>query len=181
MNKQEIILKNLYLQNATSLICYACRFVDDYVAEDIVQEAFIKLYERYMAQIRIEEDMRKLLFRIVRNGCIDYLRHEASVVETAERVRIDLSLQEIATEDFYQDEYAEEMEVVLHAVERLPQRRREIFELYYKQGLKSDEIAGRLSLSKRTVENSIYRSLLTIRKECAALLSCFILILMRLF
>ena len=60
--------KRLYLENAKSLIRFACRFVDRYSAEDIVQDAFIKLYEKKFWDFP-DVDLLKLLYTIVRNLC----------------------------------------------------------------------------------------------------------------
>jgi RNA polymerase sigma-70 factor (ECF subfamily) len=44
-------------------------------------------------------------------------------------------------------------------VSSLPEQQRKIFQLSKEQGLSSDEIAKELNLSKRTVENHLYRAL----------------------
>ena len=49
-------------------------------------------------------------------------------------------------------------------IELLPEKRRLIFKLYYVKGMNSKSIADMLSLSQRTVENNIYRALVSIRK-----------------
>ena len=53
------------------------RFAETYgccpgVAEDIVQEVFIKLWEN--SKIKISKSLRAYLFFMVRNACINYLR-----------------------------------------------------------------------------------------------------------
>ncbi len=58
----------------------------------------------------------------------------------------------------------------------LPQRCREIFSLSRKQGLSNDEIARRLNISKRTVENQITHALQHIRNNLKDL--SFLLIIM---
>ena len=54
---------------------------------------------------------------------------------------------------------------VMAKINELPEKRREIFLLSYMEGLKAAEIAERLNLSTRTVENQLYRTLLFLRKE----------------
>ena len=52
---------------------------------------------------------------------------------------------------------------IVEVVKLLPAKRKQIFSMYYFNGLDSKEIASMLNLSQRTVENNIYRSLLFIR------------------
>ena len=61
------------------------------------------------------------------------------------------------------------MELLMKKVEELPERGQEIFRLSYLNGMKAAEIADRLGLSVRTVENQLYRSLLYLRKHCSHL------------
>ena len=58
---------------------YASRFIDDEeTVRDIIQECFLKLWEK--REILSAISVTSLLFAMVRNGCINYLKH-VSVVE----------------------------------------------------------------------------------------------------
>ena len=66
--------EKLYMGNQPRLIAYAQRFVETREAAlDIVQDAFIKIWQDYR---HLEEDeARKLLFRIIRNSCLNFIKH----------------------------------------------------------------------------------------------------------
>ena len=61
------------------------------------------------------------------------------------------------------------LDLLMKKVAELPERSQQIFRMSYLEGLKAAEIAERLDLSVRTVENQLYRSLLYLRKSCSNL------------
>ena len=61
------------------------------------------------------------------------------------------------------------LDLLMKKVAELPERSQQIFRMSYLEGLKAAEIAERLDLSVRTVENQLYRSLLYLRKNCSNL------------
>lgn len=170
--------KRLYMENARPMIRFACRFVDRYSAEDIVQDAFIKIYDKKFWELP-EVDLLKLLYTTVRNLCINQLQHQSYVADYKARKTAELLLKEangyniekeIIDKDLYRN--------VQKVIELLPPKRLEIFKLYYIKELDSRDIADRLGLSHRTVENNLYRALVFLREHIPAdLLFCFILML----
>ncbi|WP_114778554.1 RNA polymerase sigma factor [Botryobacter ruber] len=62
-----------------------------------------------------------------------------------------------------------------NSLENLPKRCREIFCLSRKEDLTNDEIADRLGISKRTVENQLTHALQHLRLVLKELVTCFIL------
>ena len=59
----------------------------------------------------------------------------------------------------------EKLARVRFQITKLSLRQQQILDLYYGQNLQAQEIAARLHLSRRTIENIIYRALLTLRKS----------------
>ena len=57
-----------------SLVAYAIRLLDDRgAAEDVVQRAFVRLWERDL-ELPPDEEVRPLVYRIVRNLALNELR-----------------------------------------------------------------------------------------------------------
>jgi RNA polymerase sigma-70 factor (ECF subfamily) len=50
-------------------------------------------------------------------------------------------------------------------VKQMPAERQKIFRLSREDGLTNDEIASKLNLSKRTVENQLYRAIAFLKKH----------------
>ena len=157
--------KRLYLQYASSLINYARRFVDDFSAEDIVHDAFLKFYGRKLL-LYSDEELLKLLYVTVRNLCLNQLRHESHVNDYIAWKTTELKIREM---EYNSEENIFKTQILLNRIaaiiDLLPPKRKEIFQLYYIKGVEAKEIASTLSLSQRTVENNIYRALLFIRKQ----------------
>lgn len=165
MSGQQRWFEHLYLTWAPRLVKFNRRFVDEFAAEDIVQEAFLELYQRDLYN-QPEKDVVKLLFTISRNKCIDLLRHQSTVNDYRTRTYAEQSLRELMDDDTETLELNDQrLHQILHIADTLPQRRKEIFDMYYVQGMNSQTISQMLQLSKRTVENNIYRALVFIRNK----------------
>ena len=74
----------LFKKSFPRLLGYAVRFVEnEEVALDIVQECFLNFWEK--RNLLVAVSVTSLLFAMVRNSCLNYLKHEA-VVEKQDRV-----------------------------------------------------------------------------------------------
>ncbi len=70
----------LFKQYYPRLRNYATRFVGNiFVAEDIVQECFIKLYEKRFSLAEVSPGA--LLFVMVRNSCLNYMKRKIFAVD----------------------------------------------------------------------------------------------------
>ena len=88
-----------------------------------------------------------------------------------ERKNRNIKVQEITNEHDVTDESFEtyvlsELETLFNkSLNKLPDRCREIFELSRLQGLKNREIAAKLNLSEKTVENQVTKALHILKEE----------------
>ena len=176
--------RKLYMDNQQRLIAYARRFVGD-DALDIVHDSFVKFYEFYT--ISNTEQDKKILFTIVRNNCLDYLRHK--VVEAGEGV-INANSPEgeelLYNFDYFYSTadngvlYAELATQINAIMDTLPQRCKEVFLLKRKDGLKNREIAQKLGISQKTVEKHIHKALtafqLAINEDSSPILKMMVLL-----
>jgi RNA polymerase sigma-70 factor (ECF subfamily) len=146
-----------------------CRFAYSYVgakdlAEEIVQEAFLFVWERRRTW-DVRTSAKNYLFTSVRNAAVSYLRHER-VVRRREAETAELFARPSASADS-EARTAELMAAVQRAVGRLPERCRLIFTLHREQGLTYQEIAQVLEISPKTVEVQMGRALKALRTALA--------------
>ena len=144
------------------LVRYAARQVGDVdLARDIVQEAFIQIWERRRAW-EPRGSARAYLYRIVRNLVIDEKRRQGVRRRWAASQELAPSPRP-ATPDEVLDEKIL-TEVFETAVASLPNRRREVFELVFMRGLSHADAAAVMKLSVQTVANQMSSALRTVRK-----------------
>lgn len=149
----------LYITYYSKLV----RFAREYVileedAENITQDVFTDMWEK-RSSIDLIENMNAYLFRLVRNRCLDHLKHKAfeqryiEHTQTSFEIELNLKLQSLDRFDICNISEGNETEVLIRkAVNSLPERCRDIFMLSRVEGLKYREISERLGISINTVE-----------------------------
>lgn len=145
-----------------------CAFAMGYLkdpdkAEDLVQDLFFRLWSD-REKVNITGSVKAYLFTSVRNRSLNAVKAGPRVRSLIEEV--DGSVQE---EERSEDEHSERIARVRSAIESLPEERRKVFKLSRYEGLKYHEIAERLDISVKTVENQMGKALKTLRKELADL------------
>ncbi len=141
---------------------------DDEISQDIVQEVFVKVWEKRSEITNLNPEA--FLFRLVRNRCIDYIKHLKIISNRLQEVRIESKYEELYRIDFIGNEpyvlIEEELRDKINAVIRnLPERCREVFILSRMNGLKNREIADQLNISIKNVERHLSRAFQSLRKN----------------
>lgn len=143
------------------------RFAKEYVvfdedAENIVQDVFVLLWEKREV-LDIQVSLLSYLFSLVKNRCLDFLRHQTVAEEYKQELSFKLSAIEILNNSFISDDNIEK--IVSDALSKLPERCREIFLKSRLEGKKYKEIAEEMNISVNTVENQISIALKKLRIE----------------
>ena len=129
-------------------------------AENIVQDVFVLLWEK-KAATENKVLLASYLFTMVKNRCLDYLKHKSVVEEYKlyieenhyHEVRFKIgSLQGVDT-DVLDDDALRAL--IANAMDTLPPRCREIFIKGKLEGMKYKEIAKDMEISEKTVENQM--------------------------
>ncbi|MBP7487521.1 RNA polymerase sigma-70 factor [Macellibacteroides fermentans] len=162
---------SIYINNFSRLFLFAKEYVlFDEEAENIVQDIFLMLWEKRDA-LRVDVSLTAYLFTLVKNKCIDFLRHRMVEQMYSENIQHEyneeLNVKLFALESFDHNFSSEEdIEILLrNAIDKLPERCRLIFIKSRIEGKKYKEIAEELNLSVNTVEGQISIALKKLREE----------------
>jgi len=152
------------------LIRFAEKFVSSFYAEDIVHDVFLKLWDRQIFLLPAEE-IKRILYIAVRNACFDQLRKVNLEQEYIDKRVLQLKIDEVQYFENSEELFMRKdlMELLQKKINELPDRSREIFQMSYLEGMKAAEIAERLNISVRSVENQLYRALVYLRKQSSHL------------
>lgn len=149
----------------SSLSAYAATIVKhSFLAEEIVQETFIKIWESRQ-QLHIKISLRSYLFRCVHNNCINYLKSTKVSLKHDDEFKKEVAYHiELATlnfsEEILDNLISEEMEASFERkINELPDQCREIFVLSRYDQFTYLEIAQKLNISINTVKTQISRAL----------------------
>jgi len=139
------------------------------ISEDLIQDTFIKLWE-VRHTLDKEEYLGTYLFTIVKNKCLDYLKHKTIQQKYKNSLSEDyyyLLSNIYALEDSSIDIISEHelKDALFNAIKKMPHPRREIFIMSRFRNMKNQEIADELSLSVKTVEYHISKSISFLRDE----------------
>ena len=143
-----------------SLWFHANSIIDDPdTAHDILQDCFIRLWER-RASFASLLSVRIFLYRTVRNLALDHVKH----IRVRRKHNDALEL-ELSGEALDQSMVEEELMGLLHrAVQRLPEKCMQVFSMAI-EGKSNSEIAEQLNISVNTVREQKQRAKRTLREQ----------------
>ena len=162
-------LEELFHRTFPRLVDFASKITKDaQVAEDILQDVFIKVWEK---KGEIESlNIEGYLFRMVRNQCLDYIRFVKVIGEKDIELNSIRKFEELYRIDFVRDEpyllIQEELKKQIEeTIDSLPPRCREVFVLSKIEGLKNREIAEQLQINIKNVERHLARAAQTFKER----------------
>ena len=156
-NDKEAVIRRLIDEHQTALtrLCYLYLH-DVQLAEDAVQETFIKAY-RMLDRFRGDASEKTWLTRIAMRTCCD-MRRSFWFRRMDRRVTPEMLPDQASEAD--EDESA-----LTLAVMNLPRREREVVLLYYYQDMNMNDIAAALGLTQPTVSYRLRRARERLRQE----------------
>lgn len=133
-------------------------------AEDISQDIFVSMWQNRDRLTGID-NLNAYLFRIAKNTVFRHIERSL-LFKDYQELQTERSLLFPTNNDSIKEEiYAKELEYLISiAVEKMPSQRKRIYQMSRMEGLSNEEIAERLAISKRTVENHLTLALADIRK-----------------
>jgi RNA polymerase sigma-70 factor (ECF subfamily) len=164
--------EELFRDYFTPLMLFARKIlVDEDDAREVVHKVFIALWEK-REEIDLTSSLKSYLFTSVHNRSLNVLRDRKKFS--------DEELPEVAG-DWDVSTQIESMELeekIREAIQSLPEKCRQVFELNRFEGLKYSEIAQKLNISVKTVENQMSKALKILREKLAHYLTLLLWMLL---
>ncbi|WP_316785276.1 RNA polymerase sigma-70 factor [Pedobacter frigiditerrae] len=158
-NKQAF--DEVFLKHFKSLYAYAFTIIKEREdAEEIVQNVFVRIWTK-RDQLKTDGFLKSFLYRSVHNESLNYLKHQkvrsnfnVHYTDTVKNEVGNLNTEIMATE----------LEKNIHsAINELPEKCRNVFQLSRFDQMKYQEIADALNISIKTVENQMGKALKILR------------------
>jgi len=171
-NVDESTFQFIFKKYYTGLYYYAKKYLGDkHHAEEIVQNTFLKLWEK-RETLTISKSFSSYLYTTVYNNCLNFLKHQQVKEKYKEyytqKIRNAEEYYSISQESGQSVYIAKELESKIDkAIQELPGQCRKIFELSRFEGLKNHEIAEKLEISINTVQKQISIALCKLRSALA--------------
>ena len=161
---------SLYTQYYNKAFLFTKSYIhDDMASEDIVANVLIKIWQ--ISENQTVNNFRALLLTMLKNSCLDYLKHK-KIVEHYDQKYSDILKREL---DFRISTLSacnpdkilcsEIEELISQTLDSLSDQSRIIFEMSRYDDKKNKEIAQELQISVKTVEYHISKVLRILRKN----------------
>lgn len=150
----------LFLNYHPKIHHFLCGFIkNEEEAFDMAQDIFYKVWVNRQSMSEVTS-FKAYLFTMARYMIYNHYEHNL--------VKEKYTIAQLQLEEAYsldEDFFAKELSLLIDLIiEQMPEQRQRIFKMSREEGLSGDEIATRLNISKRTVENQISNALNDLRK-----------------
>jgi len=172
---QEASFERLFTTHFKRLYAYALTIVKDGVAaEEIVQQVFFKIWEK-KGKVEVHSSVEAYLYRSVYHESLNYLKHQkVRAAYQAYALGRGEGQSGSASSKVQLSELQQKLD---KALSELPEQCRTIFQMSRFEELKYQEIADRLGLSVKTIENQMGKALRILRIKLADYLPLLLAVL----
>jgi RNA polymerase sigma-70 factor, ECF subfamily len=156
----------VYHELVGPLRAWAYRYVRSReAAVEVVHDVFLAVW-RVREHLVVRDGLPAYLYAATRNRALDWQAREAARRRVNERaVEESYAGPDGRAADAGEGERAEVLHAIVAAIEAMPERRRVVCSLRWRQGMSLAEIATSLGISQKTVETQLSRGLKQLRDQ----------------
>jgi RNA polymerase sigma-70 factor (ECF subfamily) len=171
--------EGIFRQHFSPLCYFAQKYIRDTDScREIVHNVFIAVWDRRHT-FDFESPVKSYLHTAVYNRCMNFIRDHKKFDDNAS----DMAQVEEQCQDTFQNnlEIAELEDAIEQALDALPQKCRQVFELNRYEGKKYGEIAQELNISVKTVEAQMSKALKILREKLVRYIYLLIFLMLKVF
>jgi RNA polymerase sigma-70 factor (ECF subfamily) len=170
-------LELLFKEHFTPLVYFAQKYLGDLDnSKEVVHNVFVKIWEN-RHEFEFDKPAKSYLFTSVYNRSLNVIRDNKKFVNTEES---DVHFGKMESGSYTDTmEVAELESKIKSAIQKLPEKCREVFEMNRFEGKKYAEIAEQLNLSVKTVEAQMSKALKIMKEELKDYIYLLILFLLK--
>ena len=158
INGDEKEFKSLFDLLYVGMVQQTTFYTNDFaVAEDVVQEIFVRLWEK-RDELKEVQNLQGYLLLSVKNRCLNYLEHQ----QVVDKYKQYCLLQEVQDNNEDSEQFIENVGRLL---EKLPEKRRRVLEMSVLEAKSYAEIAELLGISLNTVKDHVKKAYAFLREE----------------
>jgi RNA polymerase sigma-70 factor (ECF subfamily) len=175
--RDEAAFEQVFKTHYKRLHAYAFTMLkDEDDAEEMVQQVFFKLWER-SEHLSFSGPIAAYLYRAVHNESLNFLKHQK--VKTGHQLHVAYSMKN-KSEQAHPRMIGKELENKFReALNELPEQCRTVFQLSRFEDMKYKDIADKLDISVKTVENHMGKALKLLRTKLVDFLPLLLLLLLK--
>jgi len=173
--RDEAAFEQVFKTHYKNLHAYAFTMLkDEDDAEEMVQQVFFKLWER-SEHLNFSGPVAAYLYRAVHNETLNFIKHQK--VKAGHQLHVAYSMKN-KTEQVHGELMGKELENKFRkALNELPEQCRTVFQLSRFEDMKYKEIADKLDISIKTVENHMVKALKLLRTKLVDFLTLLMILL----
>ena len=176
--RDEAAFEQVFKTHYKNLHAYAFTMLkDEDEAEEMVQQVFFKLWER-SEHLSFSGSIAAYLYRAVHNESLNFIKHQK--VKAGHQLHVAYSMKN-KSEQAHSKMIRKELEYKFReALNELPEQCRTVFQLSRFEDMKYKEIADKLDISVKTVENHMGKALKLLRTKLVDFLPLLLILLSKL-
>ena len=176
--RDEAAFEQVFKTHYKNLHAYAFTMLKDQdEAEEMVQQVFFKLWER-SEHLSFSGSIAAYLYRAVHNESLNFIKHQK--VKAGHQLHVAYSMKN-KSEQAQSKMIRKELENKFReALNELPEQCRTVFQLSRFEDMKYREIADKLDISVKTVENHMGKALKLLRTKLVDFLPLLLILLSKL-
>jgi RNA polymerase sigma-70 factor (ECF subfamily) len=167
----------LFREHFTGLCYFARKYTGDLdSAKEIVHNVFVRIWENRV-EFEWDKPAKSYLFTSVYNRSLNYIRDNKKFISHEEAFTHQLTVDESVFSDNL--ETAELENRIKFALQKLPEKCREVFELSRFENKKYAEIADLMNLSVKTVETHMSKALHLLKEDLKDYLTLILIMMIK--